>query len=191
MQTANMTNNIKKLSLITLVVAASSTAMASDGGFFSNVFGGNGYQPTGQGQEIYQEECSACHLAYPAPLQTKDKWLKIMSSLDDHFGDNAELTAETQKTITDYLIANAADTNGESSKLSKFARRSRDNGSLRITDLEGFKRKHDEIDKMRMVVNNPDVGSFSQCSACHGDNAQKGIFDEDTVKIPNFARWDD
>jgi hypothetical protein len=60
---------------------------------------------------------------------------------------------------------------------------------IRITELPYFTRKHREVPE-RMVSGNPDVGSFTQCDACHKD-AAKGKFDEDTVVIPGFGRWDD
>lgn len=139
---------------------------------------------------LYVEECSACHLAYPAQLLPERSWSAVMSGLDNHFGESAELPENTAKQITDYLRANAADVNpGKRSE--KFLRSiPRSNTPLRITETGYFKRKHDEVPK-RMVSGNPEVGSFSQCQACHGQAAQRGIFDEDTVDIPGYGRWDD
>lgn len=137
----------------------------------------------------YAEECSACHLAYPAQLLPARSWRAIMSGLDNHFGENAELGADTAKAITDYLVANAADVNpGRRSR--QFLRNiAAADTPLRITETPFFKRKHDEVPE-RLVKGNPEVGSFSQCQACHGQDAQRGIFDEDTVDIPGHGRWD-
>ncbi|MFZ5601159.1 MAG: cytochrome C, partial [Pseudomonadota bacterium] len=52
-----------------------------------------------------------------------------------------------------------------------------------------IKRKHHESPK-RMIKDNPDVQSLSNCNACH-TKAEKGIFDNDTVNIPNFSEWED
>jgi hypothetical protein len=41
-----------------------------------------------------------------------------------------------------------------------------------------------------MVKENEDVNSLSNCDTCH-TQAEKGVFDDDTVKIPNFPEWDD
>jgi len=34
------------------------------------------------------------------------------------------------------------------------------------------------------------VKSLSYCDACH-TRAKEGVYDEDTVRIPNFPEWDD
>lgn len=142
-----------------------------------------------QGQ-LYAEECSACHIAYPAALLPSRSWNGIMMSLNDHFGENAELDTASRDAILTYLVANSAEQSGSrlASKLNRGL--GTQVTPLRITELPYFKRKHDEIPK-RLVENNPEVGSFSQCQACHGDKAQQGYFDEDTVNIPGYGRWDD
>ncbi|KEA65305.1 diheme cytochrome c [Marinobacterium lacunae] len=150
------------------------------------------YSNRGQSEidPVYVEECSACHLAYPAQLLPERSWRTIMAGLDDHFGESAELPEATAKRIEDYLAANAADVNpGRRSK--KFLRGITDDQTpLRITQTRYFKGKHDEVPQ-RLVSGNPEVGSFSQCQACHGEAAQRGVFDEDTVDIPGYGRWDD
>jgi len=40
------------------------------------------------------------------------------------------------------------------------------------------------------VKDNPEVGSFSRCDACH-TGAAKGSYDEHGVRIPGFGRWED
>ena len=60
---------------------------------------------------------------------------------------------------------------------------------ISITELRYFKREHDEIPR-RLVGENDNVGSLSQCDACHR-YAEKGYFDEDNIVIPGFGRWDD
>ena len=140
-------------------------------------------------RQLYVDECAACHMAYPAGFLPERSWQKIMSTLDDHFGENAELDSTSQQTITQYLVDNAAE-NSSNRRARKFLRSVTDSATpLRITELRYFKQKHDEVPD-RMVTGNPDVGSFSQCQACHGNKAEQGYFDEDTVDIPNHGRWD-
>jgi hypothetical protein len=128
-------------------------------------------------------------MAYPAGFLPERSWQKMMGSLDDHFGENAELDATTQQAITQYLVDNAAE-KSSNRRARKFLRSVSDNATpLRITELRYFKKKHDEVPD-RMVTGNPDVGSFSQCQACHGDRAEQGYFDDDSVNIPNHGRWD-
>jgi len=137
----------------------------------------------------YQNECAACHFAYPPVFLPERSWLKIMSSLDDHFGENAELDADTQTKITRYLQDNAADQS--SNRFSRSVLRSirHVDTPLRITKTPFFEHKHREI-PTRMVSGNAKVRSFSNCLSCHS-MAEKGRFDEDDVRIPDFGRWED
>lgn len=134
---------------------------------------------------LYVEECSACHLAYPAEMLPARSWQAIMAGLEDHFGENAALMPETAQKIGAYLNERAADTG------SRYRRAvAVDETPMRITQLPWFQDKHDEVPD-RLVGPDTGVQSFSQCQACHGDAAERGIFDEDTVDIPGFGRWDD
>ncbi|MDH5485182.1 MAG: diheme cytochrome c [Gammaproteobacteria bacterium] len=138
---------------------------------------------------LYQEECGACHFAYQPGLLPERSWQKMMTQLDDHFGDNAELVEAKRQQIEAYLGTNAADhANYKRSK--GFARSIKaDEIVLRITDTLYFKRKHDEV-PARLVTGNKDVGSYSHCAACHTD-AAKGSYNEHEVRIPGVGRWDD
>lgn len=179
------------IALSSLIMASGCSGTGADASWKS-LFGQQ-YHVEGEQGTQYVEECGACHLAYPAPLLTADSWLRILSGLDNHFGENAELLPDSQTAIQAFLTDNAADSQtGQRSKLGKFARRQQNDGPapLRITDLKGFHSQHHEVDKQRMVTNNPDVRHFSQCNACHGNDAERGFFDEDTVTIPNFPHWD-
>jgi len=134
----------------------------------------------------YQQECGSCHLPYPARFLAAANWQSMMGGLNDHFGENAELDEATRSALQQYLVANSADQGNYQGR--RYLDQS-GQGSLRITEQRFFLRKHDEIPR-RMVADNPKVGSFSQCDACH-QNAAQGDFDEDGVKIPGFGRWDD
>ncbi|WP_455204467.1 diheme cytochrome c [Kaarinaea lacus] len=138
---------------------------------------------------FYQQECASCHFAYPPGLLPEQSWKKIMSTLDQHFGENAEMIDSDRIAIEEYLISNSADKSN--SKRSKKFRRSLSSSTvpLRITELRYFKHEHDEIPN-RMVKDNPKVRSFSQCDSCHRD-AKDGHFRESKINIPGYGRWDD
>ena len=138
--------------------------------------------------KVYSSECGACHLAYPPNLLPAESWKKIMSGLEDHFGENAETDKQTATHITAYLQSQALPI-AKRSKWSRMLRNMKDKAPMRITKLPYFVHKHDEI-PTKMVKDNPKVGSFSQCNACHKE-AEKGMFDEHSVKIPNYGRWED
>lgn len=138
---------------------------------------------------VYKEECGSCHMAYPAGLLTSASWEKLMSGLEDHFGDNAELDVDTHKIITGFLVKNSADQSKYrgSRKFSQSVQSG--NVPLRISEIPYFKHEHDEI-PARMVKGNPEVTSFSNCNGCHS-KAEQGMFNEHDVHIPGYGRWDD
>ncbi len=144
---------------------------------------------SGPAPQVFKEECGECHMVYPSAFLPERSWRKMMSGLEDHFGDNAELDAETNQIITDYLVSNSADAtrSGRSSKFYRSIRRS--DTPLRISEIPYFVNEHDEVPN-RLVKGNPKVNSFSNCQACHQD-AEKGSFDEDDINIPGYGRWDD
>lgn len=139
----------------------------------------------------YLKECGECHFAYPPGLLPAKSWEKLLKAdaLKDHFGDNAEIDKETLQAIHDYAVENAAD--------KSFYKRSRKiaiataegDAPLRIIELRYIKRKHKDIPE-KMVKGNNDVKSLSYCNKCH-TQADKGVFDADTVSIPNYPDWDD
>jgi len=137
----------------------------------------------------YTEECGSCHMAYPPGLLPAESWRTMMAGLDDHFGENAGLDAPTHQSLTDYLVANSADVS-QSRRSRKIIRSlSASAAPLRITDLPYFRHEHDKIPP-RLVAKNPDVGSLSNCVACHR-GAERGSFSERDIRIPGFGRWDD
>jgi hypothetical protein len=127
----------------------------------------------------YADECGDCHMAYPPDMLSKESWSVLMTNLEDHFGDNAELDAETAGEIGRFLERHGARTMDgvQSSK------------PARISDTRWFRAQHHEI-PARMVKNNPGVKSFSRCEACH-TRAAEGRFNEHDVRIPGFGYWDD
>jgi len=141
------------------------------------------------GYALYKTECGDCHMAYPPTMLPADSWQEMMISLDDHFGDNAELDAATASQIGAYLAANAAGKGGgEYGERAWRATRDR-TPPLRISQTDYFRGQHHEI-PAKMVTGNPDVVSFSRCETCHR-GAEQGDFDEHGVRIPGYGRWDD
>jgi len=134
----------------------------------------------------YLEECGACHFAYQPGLLPAKTWEKLLTdkALSEHFGDNAELDKDTLQIIHDYTIENAADTSfyKTARKISLAAQQG--DLPLRITETRYIRRKHHEL-KDEMVKGNKDVKSLSNCNACH-IQADKGVYDDSTVSIPNF-----
>jgi len=117
----------------------------------------------------WQQECAACHLAYPPGLLPAASWQKLMSGLDKHFGTNASLSPQDTAVITGFLVKNASNRWTSSA------------APLRITDGKWYKAMHSEV--AAAVWKRASVKSHSNCAACHA-GADKGVFDEHRVKIP-------
>lgn len=145
---------------------------------------GNTVLPAG-----YIAECGTCHLAYPAGFLPARSWQKLMGNLADHFGDNAELSEADRLQITHYLLAGAGDKSQEKRPAKFAASIPADATPLRITDVPYFKREHREIPQ-RYIQGNTQVGSLSNCAACH-TKADQGSFREREISIPGVGRWED
>jgi len=131
--------------------------------------------------QAWQQECASCHLAYSPALLPRASWQRMMGGLEQHFGENASLDPATQADILRFLEANAADS-GRSRMGDKVMQRMDKNATpLRITETRWFVKKHDEVP--RAIWTRKSVGSAANCAACHRQ-AEKGVFDEDTVRIP-------
>ena len=133
----------------------------------------------------YEQSCSACHMLYaPATLPSRS-WEKIMKGLDNHFGDNAELSPAVNTEITAYLKRNAADHDKENLYAKPLLNLLEPNETpMRISDTKYFKIMHDFV-KPDMVEGNPDVKTFANCAACHYE-ALNGRFNRKAVIIPNY-----
>jgi len=134
---------------------------------------------------LYAEECSACHFAYQPGLMPARSWQQIMANLEDHFGENAELEAEDQKALTDYLVKNAAEFSQHKRSVKIMRSLSRHKTPVRITEIPYIVRKHDELSP-QMVKENP----LSYCDKCH-TSANRGSYSERYINIPGYGSWDD
>ena len=137
--------------------------------------------------ERYRTECGGCHFAYLPGLLPAASWGQVMDTLDKHFGDDATLEPAVKDELLAYLQTNAAD-RGAKGK-TRFTAPPAGKEPPRITQTAYFTRKHDEVPG-RQVKDNPKVGSFSNCQACH-PKADKGSFEEDDVVIPGFGAFKD
>ncbi|MBI5137954.1 MAG: diheme cytochrome c [Nitrospirae bacterium] len=181
---------------VTLVVVAALglgawaylTSRGDDSGaLWSRLPGGTDVAPATDAR--YLSECGDCHFAYQPGLLPARGWDRIMATLDDHFGDNAELDPEARTAITEYLIQNAADT----SHLRRPAQIVRSiparDTPLRISEVPYIKDAHKDI-PARLVTGNAKVESASHCDACHVQ-ADKGYYNDSNVVIPGHGKWTD
>jgi mono/diheme cytochrome c family protein len=122
----------------------------------------------------YQQECAACHLAYPPGMLPSASWQRLMSGLSRHFGTDASLDPATAKELDAWLRANAG----------SYKKAQRDTAlppQDRITRSSWFLREHDEVAPATWKL--PLVNSASNCAACHR-GADQGVFHERDIRIP-------
>lgn len=139
--------------------------------------------------KVYKEECGSCHFAFQPGLLPEASWRKLMeaNALADHFKQNAELDESARKHILDLLVANSAEKSYF--KRSRKIMASLDEGMapLRITETPYIEEKHEEVEE-KIDIKKSKVKSFANCDKCH-QKANDGIFDDDTVMIPDYGYW--
>jgi Dihaem cytochrome c len=172
---------MKKLILISLLVA---------GSLYAGIFDSRekrGVAPATD--EFYIKECASCHFAYQPGLLPERSWVKLMGNLKDHFETDASLEREDNKKILKYLVDNSAEkfTNYKRSKKINKSIRS-DEAPIAVTDTRYFIKEHRGIRKD--LITQKEVKSLANCKACH-TTAEKGLYGERDINIPNYGRWDD
>jgi mono/diheme cytochrome c family protein len=119
----------------------------------------------------YQQECAACHAAYPPGMLPAASWRRLMNNLPHHYGTDASLDPATSKDLSTWLATNAG----------TYKRVREEPPEDRITRSAWFIRKHDEVPANRWKL--PAVKSAANCAACHAQTEQ-GDFSERNVRIP-------
>lgn len=125
--------------------------------------------------KAYTQECAACHTAYAPALLPAQSWQRILSGLDKHYGTDASLDPATVKQLSSWLQANA----GSGRRVADVPPEDR------ITRSAWFVRKHREVDPSFWT--HASIKSAANCAACHV-GADKGNFDEDSVRLPAELR---
>ena len=139
--------------------------------------------------QLYIKECGSCHFPYQPGLLPANSWKKMMVNLDKHFETDATLAPEDFETLSKYLNDNSAEKNMQ------YKRSNRIVSSLlpgqeadSISRTPYMVQKHREIRKD--LITQPDVKGLFNCMACH-TTADKGIYSERAINIPNYGRWED
>ncbi|MCV2362999.1 diheme cytochrome c [Paucibacter sp. DJ1R-11] len=120
----------------------------------------------------YQQECAACHIAYPPGLLPAASWQRISQNLAKHYGSDASLDPATVAQLSQWLTAHA----GSGGKRAREAP-----PEDRITRSAWFIREHDEVPAA--TWKRASIKSAANCAACHG-GAEQGDFNEHRIRIP-------
>ena len=161
---------IRILTLCGLLTVLASPAMA--GGPFPPIT-----------SEAVKTECAECHLLYRPQMLPAKTWAAMMSSLADHFGEDASLMPDTLKEVTDYHMQHASDVDPHRRAQKFLAGVDLKNPPMKITDTPRFLKKHDDVSESTFAMK--EVGSKSRCQNCH-TKATQGNFDEDFVVVPGY-----
>ncbi len=135
------------------------------------------YRPVSQSDSVTYKECGACHLAYSPEMLPAASWRKIMSNLENHFGEDASLDAESNQHITKFLTQNAADAGWVNNRFMRGLDLSR-NVPVRITETPYWKKEHRGEEMREHARGRQPVKSNSDCVACHRA-AERGGYDDD------------
>ena len=139
--------------------------------------------------QLYIKECGSCHFPYQAGLLPANAWNKMMTNLENHFNSDASLNEADLQTLTKYLNDNSAEKNMQykrSNRIVSSLGKNQIPDSISTTPY--MIKKHKDI-KKDLITQNEVKGLFN-CMACH-KTADKGIYGERDINIPNFGRWKD
>ena len=139
--------------------------------------------------QLYIKECGSCHFPYQPGLLPSNAWNKMMVNLENHFDSDASLNEADLQTLTKYLNDNSAEKNMQykrSSRIVSSLAKNQIPDSISTTPY--MIKKHEDIRK-DLITQNEVKGLFN-CIACH-KTADKGIYGERDINIPNFGRWKD
>ena len=118
----------------------------------------------------YQQECAACHIAYPPGMLPAASWRRLMGTLDKHYGTDASLDEAGVRDISAWLQTNA----GTYKRVSEAPQE-------RISQSAWFVRKHREVEAP--IWKQAAVKSAANCAACH-TRADQGSFRESEITFP-------
>lgn len=122
---------------------------------------------------LYKQECSSCHVPFPAGLLPAASWQRVMGGLSKHFGTDASLDAAAQRDIAAWLQANAG----------SGRRGGEEPPEDRITKSAWFLRQHRDGEVPANVWKRASVKSPANCAACH-PRAEQNNYGEHEVRIP-------
>lgn len=136
----------------------------------------------GSTNPAWKAECAnSCHAGFHPSLLPADSWSKVLASLDNHFGDNASLDANTLKEVQDYLTRYSAE--HAVTEASRKISYSIPKGAtpIAVTETPYWKTKHADISNT--VFKRKSVSNKSNCLACH-PGAEVGSFEDRDIRIP-------
>jgi len=150
-------------------------------GYGLSTFPGDRWRPIGL-NATYKSECGDCHHPHHPSLRSRDQWRRLLSALDNHFGEDASLSPRKMAEIGGFLGVNAAESfdTEVANRLGRI-----DTPTGRATETRYWMRRHRDLDEM--IFKTKAVGSKVNCDACHTD-AASGRFDDAAIALPKETK---
>lgn len=133
--------------------------------------------------EMWQSECSDCHLAYHPSLLPARSWQQLLTEQADHFGDDLALDEETLAELTTFATHHAAETEVTEVAWKMSHTIPAHETPLAITKTVYWKKQHREI--ADAVWQQSNINTKANCPACHLD-AKQGTFEDGAMRIPEL-----
>lgn len=131
---------------------------------------------------LFVKECASCHILYPPSLLPERSWQAMMAGLENHFGDDASLDAADNRSIAEYLAANAAEHSTAEASV-KILHSMPNQAIIAITQTPFWKTTHQAINAR--IFKHAAVKSRANCKACHSD-VERGLIEDTAIKMPDI-----
>jgi hypothetical protein len=171
--------------LAALAIAAALPAGAANDRFYKEAPGSkNGFLAARDA--LYVKECGSCHFPYSPGLLPARSWQLHATRFNKHFGETLNLAPETQASIMNYLLDNAADRSTFEGSMTFMERLDAKRTPYRLREVPLFMEMHrviiEVIDKKPKVK----VRKLTNCNGCH-QGADEGSFGYEELVIPGLT----
>ena len=123
-------------------------------------------EPGNAGAPAELRQCGDCHMVFPARMLPIRSWTAILSTMDDHFGEDAAIPKKDLDIIRDYLTSHAADAPGAAARERHYLSALLPGSTpLRITATPWWNQMHADFNFDG--VKHSQVKSAANCLACH------------------------
>lgn len=112
------------------------------------------------------KQCGDCHMVYPSRMLPSRSWAAILSTMDNHFGEDASIPKTDLDVIRNFLTSHAADSPDATFRDRHYlAALPTDSTPLRITATPWWNQMHADFDFA--AVKHSAVKSPANCLGCH------------------------
>lgn len=158
----NMKSTLQPLAVAAVVIAL----IAAFGVARSDTEPPGPLEPGNAGAPAELKQCGDCHMIFSSRMLPSRSWAVILSTLDDHFGEDAAIPRKDLDVIRDFLTAHAADLPDATPRERHFLSALLPNSTpLRITAMPWWNQMHSDFNFDG--VKHSAVKSAANCLACH------------------------